>query len=347
MEIGSEFWQYDGELLSDNTKFWNIGKDREFLLSGRTAIYFVLQEILKKQKVEKVYLPSYSCHSMAQPFLESDIKVEYYDVAFEDSLKYNIDTEKDCDIFFAMNYFGYTATNMENYIKKFKDRGITVIEDITHSILSEKKYSVYSDYLVGSLRKWFPIASGGIAISMEKDFKIQECIETNQNLIISKKTAMSQKKDYIENIDTSIKQNFLNEFSKSNEILSEDYKNYRIDENSYKILMGLDIEKIQNSRRENAKIIYEKLKDIKEIRFLVNNLLNEDCPLFVPIILQENLRNNLRKILIENQVYCPIHWPLDQNLNNIFNKELSLICDQRYTKKEIEEYLKIIVNFFS
>ena len=170
MEIGSEFWQYDGELLSDNTKFWNIGKDRKFLLSGRTAIYFVLQEILKKQKVEKVYLPSYSCHSMAQPFLESDIKVEYYDVAFEDSLKYNIDTEKDCDIFFAMNYFGYTATNMENYIKKFKDRGITVIEDITHSILSEKKYSVYSDYLVGSLRKWFPIASGGIAISMEKDF---------------------------------------------------------------------------------------------------------------------------------------------------------------------------------
>ena len=283
---------------------------------------------------------------MAQPFLESDIKVEYYDVAFEDSLKYNIDTEKDCDIFFAMNYFGYTATNMENYIKKFKDRGITVIEDITHSILSEKKYSVYSDYLVGSLRKWFPIASGGIAISMEKDFKIQECIETNQNLITSKRTAMSQKKDYIENIDTSIKQNFLNEFSKSNEILSEDYKNYRIDENSYKILMGLDIEKIQNSRRENAKIIYEKLKDIKEIRFLVNNLLNEDCPLFVPIILQENLRNNLRKILIENQVYCPIHWPLDQNLNNIFNKELSLICDQRYTKKEIEEYLKIIVNFF-
>ena len=346
MEIGSEFWQYDGELFSDNTKFWNIGKDRKFLLSGRTAIYFVLQEILKNQKVEKVYLPSYSCHSMAQPFLESNIKVEYYDVAFEDSLKYNIDTEKDCDIFFAMNYFGYTATNMEKYIKKFKDRGITVIEDITHSILSEKKYSVYSDYLVGSLRKWFPIASGGIAVSMKKDFKIQECIETNKNLIISKSTAMSQKKDYIENIDTSIKQNFLNEFSKSNEILSEDYKNYRIDENSYKILMGIDIEKIQNSRRENAKIIYEKLKDIKEIRFLVNNLLNEDCPLFVPIILQENLRNNLRKILIEKQVYCPIHWPLDKELNNIFNKELSLICDQRYTKKEIEEYLKIIVNFF-
>ena len=122
MEIGSEYWEFDEELSCNNKEFWNIGKDVKFTLSGRTAIYYVLKNILLKNNVQKVYMPSYSCNSMIQAFEELGIKVEYYDVYFNEGLKYNIDYEEECDIFFAMNYFGYSSSNMEDYIKVFKEK---------------------------------------------------------------------------------------------------------------------------------------------------------------------------------------------------------------------------------
>ncbi len=108
MEIGSEYWEFDEELNSDNKGFWNIGQDVKFTLSGRTAIHFALKNILLKKNVQKVYMPAYSCSSMSKPFEDFGIEVEYYDVYYNQGLKYNIDLDEECDIFFAMNYFGYS-----------------------------------------------------------------------------------------------------------------------------------------------------------------------------------------------------------------------------------------------
>ena len=143
-----------------------IGKDRRFTLSGRTAIYYCLKNIICKRKIMKAYVPSYCCDSMIEPFLEFGIEIEYYRVYFDGGLKYDIEIREDVDLFLAMNYFGYSSTNMDQYIKKYKEQGTIVLEDITHSMFSTKRYSENSDYLIGSLRKWMPVLSGGIAISM-------------------------------------------------------------------------------------------------------------------------------------------------------------------------------------
>ena len=298
-------------------------------------------------------MPSYSCYSMIQAFKDLEIEVEYYDVYFNEILKYNIDLENDSDIFFAMNYFGYSDTNMESYIKNFKEKGKIVIEDITHSILSKKRYSEYSDFLIASLRKWLPISSGAIAVNMKEVFDLELSENTNEALIYLKTSAMENKKNYINKseksnlIDSNKEKNiFLKEYSESNKILETDYQNYKIDENSYKILMGIDIEEIIIKRRKNVKLIYEKLSKNIKIKFLVNNFKEDDCLLFVPIILNHKDRDDLRKFLIENKIYLPIHWPLEEKINNIFDKELSLICDQRYNVSEITYYLNLILDFF-
>ena len=352
MEIGSEYWEYDGELKKDNTRFWNFGKDTKFVLSGRTAIFYILKNILLEKNVKKAYLPSYSCKSMEIAFIDLGIEVEYYDVYFNENLKYNIDLENDSDIFFAMNYFGYSETNMEEYIKKFKEKGKIVIEDITHSILSKKRYSEYSDFLIASLRKWFPISSGAIAVNLKESFILKLSENTNEKLVTLKDSAMQNKRNYINkyeenNILDSQKDKdiFLKQYSESNKILENDYQNYKIDENSYKLLMGIDIEEIIKKRRENAKLIYEKLSKNLNIKFLVNNFKEDDCLLFVPIILNNKIRDNLRDFLIKNKVYLPIHWPQEEKINNIFDKELSLICDQRYSTFQIQQYLDLILDF--
>lgn len=352
MEIGSEYWEYDGELKKDNTRFWNFGKDTKFVLSGRTAIFYILKNILLEKNVKKAYLPSYSCKSMEIAFIDLGIEVEYYDVYFNENLKYNIDLENDSDIFFAMNYFGYSETNMEEYIKKFKEKGKIVIEDITHSILSKKRYSEYSDFLIASLRKWFPISSGAIAVNLKESFILKLSENTNEKLVTLKDLAMENKRNYINKYEENNildnqkdKDIFLKQYSESNKILENDYQNYKIDENSYKVLMGIDIEEIIKKRRENAKLIYEKLSKNLNIKFLVNNFKEDDCLLFVPIILNNKIRDNLRDFLIKNKVYLPIHWPQEEKINNIFDKELSLICDQRYSTFQIQQYLDLLLDF--
>ena len=352
MEIGSEYWKFEGNLINDNKSFWNIGKDTKFLLSGRSAIYYVLKNILLKHNIKKVYFPSYSCESMEQAFKDLGIEIEYYDVYFNETLKYNIDLENDSDIFFAMNYFGYSETNMEEYIKKFKEKGKIVIEDITHSILSKKRYSEYSDFLIASLRKWFPISSGAIAVNLKESFILKLSENTNEKLVTLKDLAMENKRNYINKYEENNildnqedKDIFLKQYSESNKILENDYQNYKIDENSYKVLMGIDIEEIIKKRRENAKLIYEKLSKNLNIKFLVNNFKEDDCLLFVPIILNNKIRDNLRDFLIKNKVYLPIHWPQEEKINNIFDKELSLICDQRYSTFQIQQYLDLLLDF--
>lgn len=344
MEIGSEFWKCEDDLISNNTDFWNLGEDTKFVLSGRTAIYFVLQNILLNHDIKKAYLPTYCCNSMIKPFIDLGIEIEYYDVYYNNGLKYNINLDEDCDIFFAMNYFGYSSTNMENYIKNFKEKGKIIIEDITHSFFSSKKFSVYSDYLVGSLRKWFPVTSGGIAVNRQTKFELKLNDNTNEKIISLRKKAMENKSKFINN-NEDLKETFLNQYSESNKLLENDYKNYSIDNDSLKIIMGINLEEILSRRKENSKIIYEKLKNISNMEFL-GEYNENDCLLFVPIILEHNLRNELRKYLIENEVYLPVHWPLEEKLNNVFEKELSLVCDQRYTKEQISKYVDMVINFF-
>lgn len=349
-EIGSDFWSEKNNLNCNNKEFWNLGKDNKFVFSGRTAIIYVLKNILESQKIKKVYFPSYSCTSMCEPFESFGIQIEYYDVYFNNGLKYNINLDEECDIFFAMNYFGYSESNMEKYVNHFKEKGAIIIEDITHSILSKKKFCEQSDYLVASLRKWFPIFCGGLAVNRFSNFKLDLCNETNKEMVSKRKIAMKNKfeylsKEYSNDNNEKLKKEFLNQYAISENLIEESNKDYIIDDESLEFLMGIDLNEIICKRKENVKLIYKKLKTNKNIKFLFENYKEEDCLLFVPILLENKKREALRKYLIENKIYLPVHWPLEEKTNNIFDMELSLICDQRYTTEEVNYYLDILISY--
>ncbi len=182
---------------------------------------------------------------------------------------------------------------------------------------------------------------------MNSNFEIKLDSKSNEKMIDVKKSAMENKKKYLENQEEVSKEIFLNQYNESGKILDQDYKNYSIDDESLKVIMGIDIEKIKKSRIENAETIYKKLRLNKHIEFLINTFNGQDGLLFVPIILKKEIRNLLRKYLIENKVYLPVHWPLDDKINNIFEQELSLICDQRYNENQIEWYIDLIQNFIN
>jgi len=356
-EIGSEYWieRIEGkEFNGSQIPSWlNIGNANEYLLSGRTAIDLVLKDILYNKKVCTVYFPSYCCQSMLQPFIDNDIHIEIYNVYnTNNGLKFDIDVDQKCDIFFAMNYFGYSDGRMDYYIEKFKSREVIIIEDITHSLLSSNSYNNNSDYRVASLRKWFPVISGGLAAKADGSFNIKVSKNTLDEMITVRKNAMLDKARYINGDTTVKKEDFLQKYSVANKMLNENYSLYKIDDDSLQILNEINIPKMVKVRRKNAQIIHDFINKTNEIKPMFPILSEDDCPIFIPVLLDKNIRNHLREHLIKHKIYYPIHWPKpeivkhDPTCISIYDIELSLICDQRYDVYNIKDSVNEIKRFF-
>ncbi|PCD09420.1 hypothetical protein CMV16_03170 [Peribacillus simplex] len=355
IELGSEFWLNDelkAEKVSSIPTWLEVGNDNALLLSGRSAIDFVLKDIMKYRKLSTVYFPSYCCQSMLQPFIDNGIHVEFYDVYNEGKLDFNINVNQDCDVFFAMNYFGFTDGRMDDFIDRFKEKNIIVIEDSTHSLLSDFPCNKNSDYVIASIRKWLPIISGGLASKIQGEFSVKTSEETLHEMVNLRKSAMLDKARYIQGDETVEKANFLQKYSSSNAILLKNYSMYRIDNESLQFLHQTNKKTIVRSRRNNAKVIYNMFNELNEIKPLFPALNDDDCPLFVPVTMNGKIRDLLRIYLIKNNVYYPIHWPKPTIMEkqeisvNIIDNELSLICDQRYSVSDIEYSVQIIKNFF-
>lgn len=353
MEIGSDFCTEEklkGEVLSEFDNF-EFKENTALLFSGRAAIDLVIDDILEKHSIETVYFPEYCCSSMTEAFERHNIRIVFYKVSYNDKkrcLEYDIDTALNCDIFFAMNYFGYHSNCMNKYINVFKARNIFVIEDITHSLLSKVSFCQESDYLVASLRKWFGIYSGGLAIKKSGRFvkKLTDSIiEPPRKIIETKKTAMKLKKAYL-NGDVGVSKNeFLEKFKEYNNAVAELNSKIGIDLESYELLKNIDLSEIRKIRIQNAKILENGINSCNA-RVMFSSE-EDDCPIFVPIYIEKKRRFKLLQHFIESQIYTPIHWPMPfSNLSSeLYHSEISLICDQRYGQMEMKKIIEVINRF--
>lgn len=328
-EIGSEFHLIE---LEKSSGIKNNSKGT-MTFSGRTAIETILKNIPNKKKVA---LPSYCCESMIIPFHKAGIEVIFYDVWYEDSLQIKVDIPLDIDILLWCNYFGFRLEMPD--VSSFKEHGGIVIEDITHSFLSEYQYHEQSDFLVASLRKWEPINCGGYCASTKGELRYIPDTEPSDDFIRVKHQAMKLKYEYLADHDELKKPEFLQLFGESNSWLAENYSNLSIDSWSKEYLSTVDIQKQREVRLSNAHVLYDGLKDKVQFMFPEEDM---ECPLFVPILLNKD-RDRIRKGLIENSIYCPIHWPKPYWCeSNLYDIELSLICDQRYNEEDMIRIVKV------
>lgn len=80
-------------------------------------------------------------------------------------------------------------------------------------------------------------------------------------------------------------------------------------------------------------------------------LKDNECPLFVPIMVPGEKRDELRRYLIGKSIYLPVHWPktnyhkLNSETEYIYDNELSIVCDQRYDEIDMERIIKAIREF--
>lgn len=333
-EIGSEFW----DVPVTEKKNHLFPASVQWFLSGRSALRAIVREL---KQCSTVAMPSWCCDSMKAPFEKEGMKVSFYPVCpTKTGLVQKI--RMDCDVLFLMDYFGYTARPVD--LKNYK--GI-IVRDVTHSILSEA-YSD-ADYYFGSLRKWCGVWTGGYAWTGD-GHSLRIDASNAQPYISLREEAMKRKETYIHLCDYGMEpeksgKDYLKVFEAAEEHL-EDCPVASAAERDKPLAIRLDVETIRARRRENARTLMNAFEE----QLVFPALGERDCPMFVPILVPRGKRNALRQFLIGQRVYCPIHWPVErqseERQGTLYEDELSLVCDQRYTKDDMSRIVEAIREFW-
>lgn len=327
-EIGSEFWDVP-QSENDNGIF---PESTQWFLSGRSALQAIIAEL---KGCRTVAMPSWCCDSMVKPFIDAGFNVHFYPVYFDEVLQQ--DLEVNCDVLFLMDYFGYTGKQPE-----LSGYNGLVVRDVTHSIFS----SAYpdADYYFGSLRKWCGIWTGGYAWAKD-DHQLRKGINTDDcGYTELRRQAMKLKCEYING--QRKEKSYLALFNDA-EARLEDIGIIQAFERDVTVAKRLDVEFIKTQRRRNAEILRRAFPDW----LILRNMKEEDCPMFVPVLVPDGKRNELRRHLIDNEIYCPVHWPvseyhkLSDKTENLYANELSLVCDQRYTEEDMNRMVDVILKF--
>lgn len=331
-EIGSEFWQQYAPVSVE------IADNEAILLSGRTALRFIIEDIYKNKDVRKVLMPEYCCDSMIFPFVQSGIAVEFYQV-HRDGLNFPYDN--DADIIFLIDFFGYVNDQNEEIARNEKQKGKIVIYDATHKLDGNKAVEAFADYMFCSYRKWF-YCNYAKVVKYQGVFAGTDTLVWHEKYIKLRNDAAREKEKYISGLIHD-KRQFLADFGAAEQILDKDYWGYTGE------AVVADQENIISRRRENAAYLLKELIKISAIRLWRSELGDDDTPLFVPILVDPHIRGDLRSYLISRQIYCPIHWPRSSYHgaeNELYETELSLICDQRYSLDDMKHMVCVIKEYF-
>ena len=328
-EIGSEFW----DVPLSNKENGIFSENVAWFLSGRSALCAIIADAKNKRNVKKVYLPSWCCDSMILPFLKNGIEVKFYPVYFDaGKLIQEIPEVEEDEMILVLDYFGYSLGS-----EKVKGEGV-VIRDVTHSVFS-KSYND-ADYYFGSLRKWCGFLTGGFAVGVSSPI-----LEADECYINMRRQAMKEKAEYI--CGESDNKGYLSVYAAAEDLLDK-YTVSGADKNDILLASKVDVSFLKERRRSNASLLLEAFSDVA----VFNSLGDDDCPLFVPIVLPEGERDELRRFLISHKIYCPVHWPiselhvLDQKTDSVYKRELSLVCDQRYDIEDMSRIIETVNEFY-
>lgn len=306
-----------------------------YTMSGRTAMHLIMQDILAQRKIHSILLPSYCSRSMIEPIVSCGITVKFYKVFLSDNgISFDYPYDNSCEGILLMDYFGYCSDEITQIANIERQNGKCVIIDKTQSFLCNRNYEEIADYTLVSFRKWFPVnaaqayAHEGFVIP--KLTKINEEYEILRSQVFRIKYLDGHCKGLIERCD---------------ELLRNDYKWYGCSDVELAYFGSVNFQSIVNVRRDNAKYLTKKIIDLEipQISLIYNNVNENDCPLYVPVIVTSSLgRNHLNTALLKKKIECYIHWQLspyhDQSYGNdtLYTSELSLFCDQRYTTEDMD-----------
>lgn len=347
-EIGSEFWSEEGDRSALNLEIplWLKRFGQVTLTSsGRGALSLCLEQITPQ--IKRVLLPAYICESVIDPFEKAGYELVFYDLNMDLTPRLEDSQLPEIGVFLHMGYFGFpTNRDLTAVLAKLKSKSVIIIEDVTHSLFSPQPLFP-NDFVLGSIRKWLGIASGGFLASKQRIDV--ELADPPTGFIEKRKLGLALKSSYLKMAEPALKEIFFKAFQEAEAFLDQDPGAYGIDEQSQGELNKLAVADLCDRRAENFNYLQAQLSQVEGIELVFKDPTEIYCPLFCPIYVVAE-RTKLQGDLTAQGIYCPVHWPVPATLDSklhpammkLYQSVLSIPCDQRYGREAMERIIKAI-----
>lgn len=311
--------------------------DIYYYASGRTALYQILRSIATRNK--RVWMPDWLCHTMVEAAERAGLEVVFYElnIGFLSTLE-----ALDCsgfhngDTVLMINYFGLQdLTPTAKAIKEQYPNAIVIEDDVQAYWSFAEKENPYADFRFTSLRKAFAIPDGGL---VKTSRSMPEPTRPNTFAPLKIKAGAMKLCRGQEGIKD---EDYLALFRLGDALISENYDS-RMSYESKLLFAGTVFEVAKQQRIKNVKYIFEGLKALG-LKPLFEVPV-DSVPLFIPIYLEN--RDEVRRRMFLNEVFCPIHWPLEgmsvKKGREMAEHELSLIVDQRYSVDDMIKQIELL-----
>lgn len=346
-----------GEIKKYNKKY------SSFTASGREAIALAIKSIeANRPGIKKVcLLPAYMCDSVFFPFKRAGWKLNFYHLqknleADKENLFAQIESVRP-GVLFIHPYYGMdTCKSLRPFFQTWQSQGICIMEDATQSYYLENA-SWEADYIIGSLRKWFPIPDGGFAAS--NDPLPDETLPENRKFTEEKLALLTQKWNYLHDTGSlEEKESLNNSFLSKNRALEKWLDDYdgisALSKESMKILSALNEEACRDRRNANYRYLRKWLGESTQfmpVPFEQNNVSTSAAPLYFPIYAKD--RDALQRFLASRDIFAPVLWPVGKENENCLTQEeheiyehlLALPMDQRYGQEEMQQIVEVLAQF--
>lgn len=333
--IGGEFPIAVTDILNAQNQHFDT-PDMYAYSSGRAALFQILKFLKQEKGISHVLLPDYLCSSVLVPIKDLGLDNSFYPIDEQLEL---IESEFSKlyikgTVILLINYFGLKDLYSQIKFIREIDENAIIIEDDVQAYYEFRKPLDGVDFKFTSLRKTFAVPDGGLIKTKYHLPKV-----TTPNTFGQYKAAAALLKSMREgNFNDQI---YLELFEKGESLIDSEQE-YGMSQIAEKLYSFMNEDHVKVRRLNNARYLVDELKMIGIEPLLPFK--EEFVPLFVPIILKN--RDKVRKYMFQKEIYCPVHWPLDgmeiERGEQMSKEELSLIIDQRYGRKEMDEIITIL-----
>lgn len=281
-------------------------------------------------------LPDYLCSSITQVCIDEKISYQFYHIKDdllpdEEQLIPKLD---DNSVVLLISYFGMIdVENVADRIKKQNPNVVIILDDV-QNYYSQYSESTFWDYRFNSYRKWFEIPDGAEVFCRSGTIDFPKA----KNTFAQYKFSGNVLKNFSDWVEDNV---CLDLIGKGEEILDKDY-NCECSKISSSLIPLIPFEEIKHKRQENAAFLHTELEKLG-----IKHIYHSECiPLFIPIFLKD--RTEIRKEMFKNNIFTPVHWPYESEAvngfikNQLYETELSLICDQRYSLADMKRQIEVL-----
>ena len=318
--------------------------DCEWTASGRDAFIAIAKNFRRRKTL---HVPEFFCPltlSILEKFF--DVKT-YVDLPTESIPRFETINANPGDIVLVLDIFGMRSRDTwVGFLELRPD--LVFLEDHSHAPFSEWAKNSSANFTMASLRKCFPIASGGYVGGA--DFKRVEGPKGGRHED-DKLRGQYLRKLYMDGCKIS-PDSFVGMFNSVEAHYNSNTDFFEMGDVSKEVLFSLDVEKMQKARRANFEALKSELEGFGGFYNFINADTADDMSLFNPMLVLNSgaLREALRKDMLFRRIYTPVLWDLDREkvsgeAYDVSSRIIDIPLDFRYGPAQVEYVASALKHF--